>query len=355
MSTLARFLTRMIVLRFAVILLGLSAFVLTLEVVGFLTDISHIHSNPFAAVGLYCAARLPGIINLFLPTSLLLALLLAITELSYRNELTAIWATGVSPSRLIVKLLPMALAIGLFQFLIMEIAVPSAATSLHSWGIGDYATRKFKTAENEPIWIRSGNDIMRALHVSADGQTLLQVTLFRREHGGQLLQEVFAESASQVSGEWLLNNATTYYATGQAPSHTKQLAYSGVMRFANTKLVAPEEMPLSELAVFVANQGFGVRPAYVYELWWQKRLTPFLVAIVMVALCVPLGTNFRRGGGLGNIFVAGVGLGFVYFVGEGLVTTLGETGNLSPWLAAWGLPLLFGALSISLLTRTDHV
>jgi len=79
------------------------------------------------------------------------------------------------------------------------------------------------------------------------------------------------------------------------------------------------------------------------------------VAIVMVALCVPLGTNFRRGGGLGNIFVAGVGLGFVYFVGEGLVTTLGETGNLSPWLAAWGLPLLFGALSISLLTRTDHV
>ena len=153
MSTLARFLTRMIVLRFAVILLGLSAFVLTLEVVGFLTDISHIHSNPFAAVGLYCAARLPGIINLFLPTSLLLALLLAITELSYRNELTAIWATGVSPSRLIVKLLPMALAIGLFQFLIMEIAVPSAATSLHSWGIGDYATRKFKTAENEPIWI----------------------------------------------------------------------------------------------------------------------------------------------------------------------------------------------------------
>ncbi len=36
MSRLARFLSRMILMRFFVILLGLSAFVLTLEVVGFL-------------------------------------------------------------------------------------------------------------------------------------------------------------------------------------------------------------------------------------------------------------------------------------------------------------------------------
>ena len=355
MSILARFLTRMILLRFIVILLGLSAFVLTLEVVGFLTDVLHIHPNPLAAVGLYCAARLPGILNLFLPTSLLLALLLAMTELSYRNELTAIWATGVSPARLILKLLPMALAIGLFQFMLMEKAVPYAATTLHGWGIGDYATRKFKTAENEALWIRSGNDIMRAEQIAADGKTLEKVTLFRREPGGQLLQEVFAETASQVSGEWLLNNATIYYATGQAPSRTKQLTYSGVIRFANTKLVTPEEMPLSELSVFSANNGFGVRPAYAYDVWWQKRLTPFLVAVAMLALCVPLGTKFRRGGGLGAIFMVGVALGFVYFVGDGLVTTLGETGTLSPFLAAWGLPLLFGALAVALLTRTDHV
>lgn len=355
MSIIARFLSRMILLRFVVILLGLTAFVLTLEVVGFLTDILRIHANPLAAVGLYGAARLPSILTLFLPTSLLLALLLVMTELSYRNELTAIWATGISPARLILKLLPLALAIGLFHFLLMDQAVPYAASALHSWGIGDYATRKFATAENAPVWIRSGNDIMRAVSISADGATLEKVTLFRREPGGQLLQEVFAETATRVSGQWLLENATTYYATGQAPSHTKHLAYSGVMHFANTKLVTPEEMPLRELAVFSANNGFGVRPAYVYELWWQKRLTPFLVAIVMLALCVPLGTTFRRGGGLGKIFVVGVGLGFVYFVADGLVTTLGETGNLSPWLAAWGLPLLFGALAVALLTRTDHV
>jgi len=355
MSIIARFLTRMILLRFVVILLGLSAFVLTLEVVGFLTDILHINSNPLVAVLLYCAARLPGVLTLFLPTSLLLALLLVMTELSYRNELTAIWATGVSPARLILKLLPMTMGIGLFHFVLMDRAVPYAANALHSWGIGDYATRKFKTAEDEPIWVRSGNDIMRALRVSADGETLQNVILFKREPGGQLTEETFADSASQVAGQWQLENTTTYFATGEAPAHLKEMVYSGVMRFANTQLVSPEEMPMRDLATFAANDGFGVRPAYVYKLWWQKRLTPFLVALVMVSLCVPLGTAFRRGGGLGNIFVAGVALGFVYFIAEGLITTLGETGTLSPLLAAWGLPLLFGALALALLFRTDHV
>ena len=119
--------------------------------------------------------------------------------------------------------------------------------------------------------------------VSADGETLRNVILFRREPGGQLTQETFADSASQVAGQWQLENTTTYFASGDAPAHLKQLVYNGTMRFANTQVVTPEEMPMRDLATFAANDGFGVRPAYVYQLWWQKRLTPFLVALVMVA------------------------------------------------------------------------
>ncbi len=355
MSLLARLLTKMIFIRFIVILLGLSAFVLTLEVVGFLTDIEKIHGNALLAVGLYGLARLPGILTLFLPTSLLLALLLAMTELSYRNELTAIWATGISPARLIVKLLPLALGIGILQFAIMNWGVPTAAPLLHSWGIGDYATRKFTTAENEPVWIRSGNDIMRAERISTDGSTLFDLILFRREATGQLRAEVFADKALQSNGHWLLNGVTTYFASGEAPAHTEQAIYDGPMRLASKKLPSPEEMQLGELSTFIANNGFGVRPVYVYQTHWLKRMTPLAVAIVMLGLCVPLGTTFRRGGGLGLIFVAGVGLGFAYFVGDGVAMTLGETGAVAPWLAAWGPILIFAAVAIGLLARTDHV
>ena len=355
MSLIARMLSRMIFIRFSVILLGLSAFVLTLEVVGFLTEILKINSNALVAVGYYCLARLPGVLTLFLPTSLLLSLLLAITELSYRNELAAIWATGISPARLIVKLLPLALGIGILQFLFMNWGVPAAAPLLHSWGIGDYATRKFATAENEPVWIRIGNDIMRAERATADGGTLFDLILFRREATGQLRAEVFADKALQSNGHWLLNNVTTYYASGATPKREDQAIYDGPMRLANKKLPSPEEMSLGDLSTYIANNGFGVRPAYVYQTYWLKRLTPIAIAIVMLTLCVPLGTNFRRGGGLGLISVAGVGLGFAYFVGDGVAMTLGETGAIAPWLAAWGPILIFAAIAIGLLARTDHV
>ncbi|MDE2384608.1 MAG: LptF/LptG family permease [Alphaproteobacteria bacterium] len=355
MSLIARLLTRMVLIRLGVILFGLCAFVVTLEIVSFLTDILRLNANPLLAVITYALARLPGVISLFLPTSMLLALLLVMTELSYRNELTAIWATGISPSRLIVKLLPLALIVGTFHFVVMDRGVPAAAPALRSWGIGDYATRKFDTAANDPVWIRSGNDIMRAERVSSEGDTLFNVIIFRREPAGQLQSQIFAESALQKDGNWLLNNVTTYYASGEQPSHLAQMVYQGPMRLASNKVAAPEEMTLAELSTFIANDGFGVRPVHVYKTWWQKRLTPPFIAVVMLILCVPLGTSFRRGGGLGLIFAAGVALGFVYFIADGVAMTLGEQGTISPWMAAWGPLIVFAAIAVALMARTDHV
>jgi lipopolysaccharide export system permease protein len=354
MKLIAIFLTKMILIRFGAILFGLSAFVLTLEVVSFLTEIAKIESNTLYSVAMYCFMRLPAIITLFLPTSLLLGLLLTITELSYRNELTAIWATGVSPSGVIVMLLPMAILLGGFQYLIADQAIPTAAPILRKWGIGDYAARKLSTDINQPVWIRSGDDVMRADHVTSDGQTLDGLILFRREASGQLKEQLFATSAFQKEGRWLLNDVTIYYSTGERPTHLAQMVYDGEMRLASNKIASPEEMTLQELGTFVANNGFGVRPAYVYDTWWHKRLTPILTAIVMIALCIPLGTRFRRGGGLGLIFAAGVSLGFVYFVGDGIAMTMGEAGTVRPWMAAWGPLLIFAALAVVMLTRTDQ-
>ncbi len=354
MTLIARLLTRMILIRFLVILLGISAFVLTLEVVSSLNEILAIQPNALLSLGTYCLTRAPAVISLFLPTSLLLALLLTITELSYRNELTAIWATGISPSRVILMLLPMAVLIGGVHYLVMDQAIPDAAPLLRKWGIGDYATRKFNTALNDPVWIRSGDDIIRATSISADGGTLDKLIIFKRESSGELKEQLFADSAFQKEGRWLLNNVTTYSSTGARPTHIAQLVYDGAVRLASNKVANPEEMTLRELGQFITNDGYGVRPRYVYETWWHKRLTPLLTAIVMIALCIPLGTRFRRGGGLGMIFVAGVAMGFVYFVGDGVAMTLGETGAVKPWLAAWGPILIFAALALALLTRTDQ-
>jgi lipopolysaccharide export system permease protein len=356
MSTIAGFLTRMILLRFFTILLGITAFVLTLEVVGYVSDILALGGNPFVAIAKYALMRSPSILSTFLPMSLLLALLLSITELTYRNEMAAIWAAGVSPVRLITMLIPVALVTGGLHFLINDQAIPAAAPTLKLWGIGDYAAKKLNVSSTDPIWIRSGTDIMRATKVSADSRSLEDVIVFRRDAGGLLKEQIYAKSAAQDSDRWLLRNVVVYYRNNLPPDRMDTLVYTGAMRPANaTRSGDPEEMTLQDLNYFVANQGFGIRPVYVYQTWWHKRLTPFVVALMMISLCIPLATRFRRGGGLGTLFAVGIGLGFLFFVSDGIASTVGELGLVTPWLAAWTPVIIFSTIALGFVARTERV
>jgi len=228
---------------------------------------------------------------------------------------------------------------------------------LREWGIGDYGKEKLKVGEKDPIWLRSGTDITRAGSANAESTLLKDVIIFRRDADGLLREQIFAEEAALADGRWLLRNAVVYYRGNQAPNRMDSLVYSGDMKpaSAGARSGDPESMSIADLGYFIDNQGFGIRPVWVYQTWWHKRLSLFFSALLMIALCIPLATRFRRGGGLGLLFVAGVGLGFFYFVIDGIALTIGELGFVAPWLAAW-LPVAgFGALAIALTLRAETV
>jgi lipopolysaccharide export system permease protein len=354
MSIIAGFLSRMILLRFFVLLLSITLFVLTLEIVGLLSSILSIAPTPIVAVGQYALARSPGIVSTFLPFCLLLALLLAITELSYRNEMTAIWSAGISPSRLIVMLLPVAVVVGSIQFLISDKAVPAAAPYLHDWGIGDYAAKKTHINPGDPIWIRSGPDVIQAKSVNPNLTEMKNIILFRRQTDGLLLQQLYVERAKLDGEIWKLKNINVFDRGGRVPYHLTEMNYAGAMRIlSGAPTDDPQEMSMTQINDYIAHNGYGQRPIYVYQTWWHKRISPFIVALIMISLCVPLATRFRRGGGLGPLLGIGVGMGFLFFVSDGVAASIGEIGLVAPWLAAWTPIIVFGAIAGGLVARTE--
>lgn len=359
MRIIAFMISKMVLTRFLAIVIGLSLFVLTLEVVAYSKDVLAIdpEGGAIKSAFTYVLHRLPLTLATFLPMSLLMALLLTLTELSYRNELVAVWASGISPSRLVIMLAPFALLAGLLHFALLDKAIPAAAPALRGWAIGDYSKEALKVGENDPIWLRSGNDIMRAAKASRDSRNLGDVIIFRRDAEGLLLEQIFAERAVMNAGEWDLTNAIIYFRGNKPPEKVASMRYTGKMRpaAAGSRSGDPEEMSFSDLNYFIANQGFGIRPTYVYETWRHKRLTPFLISVVMVALCVPLSARFRRGGGLGMLFAIGIALGFIFFVLDGIALSVGELGFVAPWLSAWTPVLIFAAIAVYLLLRTERV
>ncbi len=361
MKVVALMISRMVFMRFIAILFGLSLFVLTLEVAAYSKDVLALTEatggGSLSVVANYVLHRLPLTLATFMPMCLLMALLLTLTELSYRNELVAIWTSGVSPGRLIFMLMPLAVVIGLAHFALLDRGVPAAAPTLRTWGIGDYGEKKLKVGERDPIWLRSGNDILRAAGASRDSRKLEDVVIFKRDADGLLLEQIFAEHAELRNGVWELKNATTYFRGNIPPEKLANKRYAGNMRpaAAGSRSGDPEEMTFSDLNYFIANDGFGIRPTYVYETWRHKRLTPVIIAIVMVALCVPLAARFRRGGGLGLLFAFGIGMGFAFFVLDGIAQSVGELGFISPWLAAWTPVLVFAAIAAYLTLQTERV
>jgi lipopolysaccharide export system permease protein len=357
MKIIGWMITRMVLARFFLIVLGVSIFVVSLDVVTFARDILALRNNELSAVLTYFMLKLPIAITAFLPFSSLLAILLTFSELSYRSELTAIWNAGLSHLRLIIALLPLGLFLGGLNFLINDQAIPKVTPVLHEWGIGDYGKKRLNLGKDDPLWMRAGPDVVRAKVTNAQSTLLEDVIIFRRDTDGLLREQIQAARAELKNGRWELSDAVVYYRSNLPPHRVDRLIYSGDMRPAATGARSgdPEEMSSAQLSYFIENAGFGIRPAYVYQTWWNKRLTMFLSTFLLLAIAVPLVSTFRRGGGIGIFFAIGVGIGFFYFILDGITLTLGETGLLPAWMAAWVPILAFSALATTLIFRAEEL
>ena len=76
------------------ILTGISVFVVSLTLVTYSEEILKQGAGGFVSMAEYALLLLPPTASTFMAISVLLGILLALVELSYRSELTAIWATG---------------------------------------------------------------------------------------------------------------------------------------------------------------------------------------------------------------------------------------------------------------------
>jgi len=347
MPTLSLLLSKLFITRFILILAGVTIFVLTLDVVTYADDILAVNNGKISGIWYYAMLRSPGIASQFILISILIALLLMLSEISRNSELVAIWGAGVSQFRLLMALMPVAIGLGIFNFALVDRAVPMAAPTLRLWAIGDYSNKKLSIGDQDPIWMRSGKDIIRAVSTNVSTTKLSQVTVFRRDSEGILQEQIMADTAELLGERWLLTNVTIYSREALPPTRLKKMIYTGLMRPAATgsRKGDPEEMTLGDLLYFVNNSGFGLRPSQVYSTWVHKRLASLATGILMLFIAIPLAHRFKRGGGLGMLFAAGIGMGFGYFIFDGITLTMGELGILPPWAAGWMPPLIFTGIA----------
>jgi lipopolysaccharide export system permease protein len=351
-SIIARYVGRLVLGRFVVLLLGLATLMMLLE---FLADSDQVIASTDHAVralAFYMVLRLPAVLAELIPVAALLAGLVSFTELARHSELTAIYAGGMSKVRLAGAVLPVACLIGGFQFVIEDQAQPVASRQLRAWGVGDYNPEHGGANE---IWLRHGDEILRIGAIDPERAELRDLTIFRRDADGNLTAKIQAARAVAEGDRWMLFDIARSEVATASVDTAAHMSWAGDLNAADldTLITSPAEMPLIDLLRVIERPELGSQPIYRYATWLHERLAAPVTTAMLLLLTVALARPPRGRATQGMLVVIGIGVGFLLWTFDSLVLNFGDLGLLPPVLAAWTPVPVIGAVALTIALH-DH-
>lgn len=351
MRILDRYLARLFLGRFLLLLAGLTALIILLDLLANAEDVMDAAQSTSAGLLRYAGLRLPLITADVLPLSALLAALLTLSFLVRHHELVAMISAGLSQGRLALALLPAALLAALPQFWLEDQAVPSATSALRAWGVGEYG----EAGSTTMTWLRDGDQIIRIRYIAAEGTRLAGVTIFQRDRDGRLRARISAESAAYADSRWTLRSVQKLNVADGAVTAAESVAWQNRLEPARMAILSaePNELSFAEMRALLDNAAAS-RPDYVYSTWLHRRAAAPVATLLLIFLAVPLAQRFQRQGGMALPMIAGIGIGFLYFVFEGLTLTVGEAGLLPAAVAGWAPPAALALVAASIAVQFER-
>lgn len=340
MSRLTRYLNRVYLVRLAVVLLAVAGFALLFDLLDIGPRVVRRSGWSAWALPRYALIRLPTLLTELLPMVVLVAGLLAASDLLRWRELVVMWGAGVSRLGLLVRLWPAMLLVVGGKLLIDDWGVPATIPALRTLGVADLKTVGLPTGDQ--IWVRVGGDVLRLPAAAAIEQRPRDLLILRLDPEGRLLEQVEAATAEPGPEGWRLLDVTRRGAGARPPEHLAELSWPARVRLDEVALMArsPRELSVRELVGVIAADGYGVGGIEAHRTWLHARLAGVLALAALVGLPLVLARRIARVGATLALFVKGLAIGFAYVIGNGLLMALGELGLVAPVLAAWTAPVL---------------
>ena len=320
----------------------------------------------FAVVIEYLYNRLPYVLVLTFPMSILLSALMAYGRLSGDSEVVALKAGGI----------------GFFRIFLPGLVFCAAISGLSLWMNDCWVPPTMKRAYDILLQNQRGDEVQRALittpRVLSNGQEQMiyahSLNVTKKVMRGVFIhfffesmrvREIYANEARWNGHVWELKDVKstefdnygrikyemegqrgwTPLAPGESPPDPETLS---------RRQFRPEEMSRKELAEQLATlppvqagDDDMRRKRNRYLVMFHQKLSLPLTCLVFGAFAIPLGIRPHRtstsiGLGLSLLFI------LLYYVLMTVGMVLGEAGTLDPWAAAWLPNILFGIVGFFL-------
>ena len=300
-------------------------------------------------VAYYAMLRMPRLIEQAAPLAVLAGSLFAFAKLAGESAVTAMRSTGISAYRITMMAAPAVVGLALVQLVIGMAVAPRTDQLLSAWW--QASAPKDAAKAIDPVTFRLGDEVVVAVPRDPDGRSLENVTLYRRDATGRLVERTNAKAAVWEAGRWTLIEprfeslgvATISEGSAKTMGWTENLQPADVRAMAaGQTLVTPQE------ASRALAGGLSMRPRTYYVTQLQRAWAAPFACIVMLLLAAPAAMANFRGGGV-TLLVQCLAGGLLFLVFDGAFTALGESGAAPPILAAWAAPAMFAALGVTAL------
>lgn len=361
MMTFTRYALRTFLLNFGILWVSFTSMLQIVDLLNNSDEVLDRHPRDFGAVMEYAIWRLPELAVFLIPFSVLMAALLSLAKFERSNETLALKSAGAPYYQILLAFLPAVGLVAVLHFALTDQLVPLSINHLMQRDL--YVDKKSKNDEEEDqrIWVQDGDTIVEVGQVENQGLELFNMRLYRRDDAGNITDQRFVRHATfdLATRKWTLEVIEDTKVLPGRPTEVQRIETAvwdtklGPQEFSEL-IEQPQAMTTARLWDFATSAQIGVRPTYFYETWLQKRVALPVSSILMILLAAPVALSFgRRDKGVASGMAIGFGLGFLYFITEGLVQSLGESGAVPPFFAAWLPALLFASIGGLWLIRLE--
>ena len=315
---------------------------------------------PWTAAAKILLLRMPEFVVFAFPMSILLATLMTYSRLSSDSELIALRSIGVNIYRLILPAIAFSLCVVAITFWFNNFVAPAAsfqAALTLKQALGetrpDFETQNILFPEYTEIETEDGDTqevLMRLFYAEKfNGKQMTNLTVLDRSQR-PVSQIVVAQSAewNVLENIWDFYNGTIYLVGADG-------SYNNIVRFEHQQLALPKaalditktSRKTTEMNIFQAREHLErIRPGADEQRIrkWQVRIhekiaVPF-ACLVFAMIGAVLGVQ-PQDSGKATSFGICIGLIFGYYLLSFISQSLGISGAIMPWLAAW-LPNFLG-------------
>jgi lipopolysaccharide export system permease protein len=297
----------------------------------------------------YFMLKIPLIVSQLLPIACLAGVLLGFALLNRTGEVLACQQLGISRLGMALPVLLAAVAISVFDFALSETVVPMATREAKYLYEVQLKKRHMRGVfANRHIWVRVRGGFLAADSYDHKQMVLRGVTLYRLG-SDYAVHDIFHTNEARWNGHgWKTADVTRYQLSSSEVSSSEPATFNIDITPADLGLLRldPEECSLWELNRYIQGlRSKGLDPGgYVVDrdLKWAMPLS----CVIMVALGMALSLDpLPRRLSLGRSFGLAIAIGFGYWLAFGLTSSLGHSGILPAWFAAWSPNALFTVLA----------